>query len=111
MPGNFCTGVPLFGRVAEVRAKVAYGMNREMRISMAEIARHLGVGASAIAMGIRKEEPGNREITLMLLSNVPLTYALMQQDERGKRNRRLRRIRPCEEAADEAAQVFPTRPS
>jgi len=43
-------------RVAEVRAKVAYGLNREMGISMAEIARHLGVGASAIAMAIRKEE-------------------------------------------------------
>jgi hypothetical protein len=37
-------------------AKAAYGLNREMGISMAEIARHLGVGASAIAMAIRKEE-------------------------------------------------------
>ncbi len=45
-------------RVAQVRAKVAYGLNREMGISMAEIARHLGVGASAIAMAIRKEERG-----------------------------------------------------
>ncbi len=43
-------------RVAEVRAKVVYRLNREMGISMAEIARHLGVGASAIAMAIRKEE-------------------------------------------------------
>ena len=58
MPGNFCTGVTLFGRVAEVGAKVAQGLNREMGISMAAIARHLGVGASVIAMGIRKEEPG-----------------------------------------------------
>ncbi len=39
-------------RVAEVRAKVGYGLNREMGISIAEIARHLGVGASAIAMTI-----------------------------------------------------------
>jgi hypothetical protein len=45
-------------RVAEVRAKVAYELNRKMGISMAEIARHLGVGASAIAMAIRKEERG-----------------------------------------------------
>ena len=42
--------------VAEVRAKVAYRLNREMGISMAEIARHLGVGTSAVAMAIRKEE-------------------------------------------------------
>ena len=42
--------------VAEVRAKVAYRLNREMGIPMAEIARHLGVGTSAIAMAIRKEE-------------------------------------------------------
>ena len=43
-------------RVAEVRAKVVYGLNREMGISMAEMARHLGVRASAIAMAILKEE-------------------------------------------------------
>jgi hypothetical protein len=43
-------------KVAEVRAKVAYRLNREMGISMAEIARHLGVGSSAIAMAIRREE-------------------------------------------------------
>ena len=43
-------------RVAEVRAKAAYRLNREMGISMVEIACHLGVGASAIAMAIRKGE-------------------------------------------------------
>jgi len=45
-------------KVAELRLKLAYKMNREMGIPMAEIARHLGVGASAIAiaMAIRKEE-------------------------------------------------------
>jgi hypothetical protein len=37
-------------------AKVAYGLNREMGISMAEVPWHLGVGASAIAMALRKEE-------------------------------------------------------
>ena len=31
-------------------------LNQEMGISLAEIARHLGVGASAIAMAIRKKE-------------------------------------------------------
>jgi len=44
--------------VAEAKAKVAYGLNREMGISMAEIARHLGVGVSAIAMALRKEGRG-----------------------------------------------------
>ena len=43
-------------RVAEARVKAAYELNREMGISMAEIARHLGVGTSAVAMAIRKEE-------------------------------------------------------
>jgi REP element-mobilizing transposase RayT/transcriptional regulator len=43
-------------RASEVRRKVAYYLSREMGISMAEIARRLGVGTSAIAMAIRKEE-------------------------------------------------------
>ena len=42
--------------MVEVRSKIAYGLNREMGISMAEIARLLGVGASAIAMAIQKEK-------------------------------------------------------
>jgi hypothetical protein len=59
-PRALCPMSPEFQRrrVAEVRGKVAHGMNREMGISMAEIARHLGEGASAIAMAIRKAEPG-----------------------------------------------------
>ena len=44
--------------VADVRSKVAYRLNREIGIPMAEIARYLGVGTSAIAMAIRKEERG-----------------------------------------------------
>jgi hypothetical protein len=59
MPSNFCMGVLLFERVADIRAKLVFGMNREMRISMAEIARLFRVGVSTIAMGIRREEPGN----------------------------------------------------
>ena len=41
-------------KISEVRAKIAYWLNREMGLSMAEIARNLGVGTSAIAMAIKK---------------------------------------------------------
>jgi REP element-mobilizing transposase RayT len=43
-------------RVSKVRARIAYYLNRQMGISFAEIARNLGVGTSAIAMAIRKED-------------------------------------------------------
>jgi hypothetical protein len=43
-------------KVSEVRAKIAYSLSREMGISIADIARNLGVGTPAIAMAIRKEE-------------------------------------------------------
>ncbi|MFH0813013.1 MAG: hypothetical protein V2A69_09270 [Pseudomonadota bacterium] len=42
--------------MAKGRAKTALFLCREMGISMAEIARNLGVGTSAIAMAIRKGE-------------------------------------------------------
>ncbi len=42
-------------RVSKVRAEIACYLSREMGISMAEIARRLGVGASAIAMAIRRK--------------------------------------------------------
>jgi hypothetical protein len=45
------------GEIAKVRAKMACFLSREMGISMAEIARKLGVGASAIAMAIRRKNP------------------------------------------------------
>ena len=45
-------------RVSEVRGKIALFLSRERGISMAEIARNLGVGTSAIAMAIRKEGRG-----------------------------------------------------
>jgi putative transposase len=45
-------------KVSEVRTKIAYYLNREMGISMAEIARNLGVSTSAIAMAIRRDECG-----------------------------------------------------
>jgi putative transposase len=47
-------------KISEVRARIAYYLSREVGISMAEIARNLGVGTSAIAMAIKKEESSNR---------------------------------------------------
>jgi len=44
-------------RVTEVRTEIACYLSREMGISMAEIARRLGVGTSAIAMAIRRRNP------------------------------------------------------
>jgi len=44
-------------RVTEVRTEIACYLSREMGISMAEIARRLGVGTSAIAMAIRRRYP------------------------------------------------------
>jgi len=43
-------------RISGVRARIACYLSREMGISMAEIARNLGVGTSAVAMAIKKEE-------------------------------------------------------
>jgi predicted ArsR family transcriptional regulator len=43
-------------RVSEVRTEIACYLSREMGISMAEIARRLGVGTSAIAMAIRRRD-------------------------------------------------------
>lgn len=45
--------------VSEVRTKISCFLNREMGISMAEIARCLGVGTSAIAMAIRRKYCGS----------------------------------------------------
>jgi hypothetical protein len=44
-------------RTARVRAEIACFLSREMGIPMAEIARRLGVGASAIAMAIKRKNP------------------------------------------------------
>ena len=43
-------------RVSKVRVEIACFLSREMGISMAEIARRLGVGASAVAMAIRRKD-------------------------------------------------------
>jgi putative transposase len=42
--------------VSKVRGKIGYYLNRELGLSLAEIARNLGVGTSAVAMAIRKLE-------------------------------------------------------
>ena len=49
-------------KVSKARAEIACFLNREMGIPMAEIARRLGVGASAIAMAIwrNKSERGEQ---------------------------------------------------
>jgi hypothetical protein len=44
-------------KAAKVRAELAWFLSREIGISMAEIARKLGGGASAIAMAIRRKNP------------------------------------------------------
>jgi REP element-mobilizing transposase RayT len=41
-------------RVSEARGKIAYYLHRKQGIPMAEIARHVGVGTSAIAMTLRR---------------------------------------------------------
>jgi predicted transcriptional regulator len=43
-------------RVSEARANIAYHLSTEMGLSLAEIARRLGVGTSGVAMAIRKKE-------------------------------------------------------
>ena len=43
-------------KVSGVRRRIAFFLCREMGIPMAEIARQVGVGTSAIGMAIRKEE-------------------------------------------------------
>ena len=47
--------------VSKMRADIAYFLSREMGISMAEIARRLGVGASAIAMVIKRRNSRERQ--------------------------------------------------
>ena len=42
--------------VTRVRGKIAYYLSKEFGISMAEIARHVGVGSSAIGMIIARRE-------------------------------------------------------
>jgi DNA-binding MarR family transcriptional regulator len=43
-------------KITRLRARIAYYLSREMGVSMAEIARNVGVGTSAIAMAIKHEE-------------------------------------------------------
>ncbi len=43
-------------RTSAVRARIACYLSREMGMSMAEIARNVGVGTSAVAMSIKRQE-------------------------------------------------------
>ena len=47
-------------KASEVRPRIAYYLGRKIGISKAEIAQNLGVGTSAIAMAIMREESRNR---------------------------------------------------
>jgi REP element-mobilizing transposase RayT len=46
-------------RVSELRAKVCYHLSHDFGIPMAEIARHVGVSASAVVKSIQKRESGS----------------------------------------------------
>jgi putative transposase len=48
-------------RVSELRARVCYHLNHELGIAMAEIARHVGVCASAVVKSIQKIESGGKK--------------------------------------------------
>lgn len=43
-------------KISKVRAKVSFELSHKFGVSMAEIARHLGVCTSAVAKAIRKQE-------------------------------------------------------
>jgi hypothetical protein len=60
-----------------VRTKIACYLSREVGISMAEMARRLGVGTSAIAMAIRKETA-----TVRNCDNCELRYILIEVKSR-----------------------------
>jgi chromosomal replication initiation ATPase DnaA len=47
--------------VTKVRGEVASYLNKEMGLSMAEIARNLGVGTSAIGMAIGRMKDGEKK--------------------------------------------------
>jgi predicted ArsR family transcriptional regulator len=49
-------------RVSEVRTEIACYLSREMGISMAEMARRLRVGTSAIAMAIRRRNADGQKL-------------------------------------------------
>ncbi len=48
-------------KVSALRGRIAYLLCREMGISMAEVARKLGVGTPAIAMALRKKEQKKKD--------------------------------------------------
>jgi plasmid maintenance system antidote protein VapI len=51
--------------------KIAWLLSREAGVSMAEIARRLGVGPSAIAMAIKEKELLSWTTIVIIVSYVP----------------------------------------
>jgi hypothetical protein len=48
-------------RVSQLRTRVSYHLGRELGIPAAEIARHVGVCASAVLKAIQKKESTNQK--------------------------------------------------
>jgi DNA-binding MarR family transcriptional regulator len=46
--------------VSKLRREICFFLNRELGISMAEIARHVGVGTTAVAMAIKGMEASSK---------------------------------------------------
>ena len=48
-------------KVSQLRARISYHLSRELGVPMAEIARHVGVCASAVVKTIQKMESTNQK--------------------------------------------------
>ena len=48
-------------KVSQLRARISYHLSRELGVPMAEIARHVGVCASAVVKAIQKMESTNKK--------------------------------------------------
>jgi len=48
-------------KVSQLRTRVSYHLSRELGVPMAEIARHVGVCASAVVKAIQKMESTNQK--------------------------------------------------
>jgi len=62
----------VYESLRKVLAEIGCFLRREMGISMAEIARRLGAGASAVAMAIRRKNSLWWSIIVTIVSYVPI---------------------------------------